>query len=127
MPTAKIIWYKGAAYHITTRGNHRNDIFKDEEDFQVYLTQVEENFNYYNYLNYKLIAYCLIDNHVHLNPVKANMVEKPEEYKWSSYSMFIRKSSKELVNSEIILNYFNNKDEHKLYKEFVECKIQNKA
>ena len=23
--------------------------------------------------------------YVHLNPVKANMVEKPEQYKWSSY------------------------------------------
>jgi REP element-mobilizing transposase RayT len=185
MATAKIIWYKGAAYHITTRGNHRNDIFKDEEDFQVYLTQVEENFDYYNYLSYQLIAYCLMDNHVHLiiktdkepltrfmrrlnsiytkyfnkkynyighlfqdkyfselieddkqmletsryvhlNPVKANMVEKPEEYKWSSYSMFIGKSPKKLVSSEIILSYFNNKYKHKLYEEFVECKLQNK-
>lgn len=65
--------------------------------------------------------------YVHLNPVKANIVEKPEEYKWSSYSVFIGKSARKLVNSEIILNYFNNKDRHILYKEFVECKIQNKS
>ena len=32
--------------------------------------------------------------YVHLNPVRAMMVEKPEEYKWSSYSMFIGKSPK---------------------------------
>ena len=41
MPTAKITWYKEAIYHITTRGNHRNDIFRDEEDFKVYLTNIE--------------------------------------------------------------------------------------
>ena len=28
------VWYKGAAYHITARGNHINDIFRDDEDFQ---------------------------------------------------------------------------------------------
>jgi putative transposase len=33
MPTKKRIWYPGACYHITARGNHRNDIFKEEEDF----------------------------------------------------------------------------------------------
>lgn len=66
MPTPKLIWYEGAIYHITTRGNHRNNIFKDEEDFQVYLTVMEEGLIYYSHLNYELIAYCLMDNHVHL-------------------------------------------------------------
>ncbi|WP_258881037.1 hypothetical protein [Clostridium tagluense] len=28
--------YPRAAVHITARGNHRNDIFRDEEDFHVY-------------------------------------------------------------------------------------------
>lgn len=28
--------------------------------------------------------------YVHLNPVKTSMVEMPNEYKWSSYSMLIR-------------------------------------
>jgi len=66
MPTPKLIWYEGAIYHITTRGNHRNDIFRDEEDFQVYLTVIEEGLIYYSHLNYELITYCLMDNHVHL-------------------------------------------------------------
>jgi len=33
MATPKKIWYMGASYHITARGNHRNDIFRDESDF----------------------------------------------------------------------------------------------
>ena len=33
--------YPGAAFHITARGNHRNDIFRDEEDFQVYCSFLE--------------------------------------------------------------------------------------
>jgi REP element-mobilizing transposase RayT len=186
MTTPKRPWYEGASYHITARGNHRNNIFRDEEDFQVYLTMVEEALLYYANNNYQIMTYCLMDNHVHLmikthtkplgllisrihsiytkyfnkkynytghlfqdkyfselikddsqlletsryvhlNPVRAKMVEKPEEYKWSSYFMLIGKSPKKLVSSEIILSYFNNKDKHKLYKEFVECKIRNKV
>jgi predicted Rossmann fold nucleotide-binding protein DprA/Smf involved in DNA uptake len=42
MTTAKRVWYEGAAYHITARGNHRNDIFRDDEDFQYYLKVIEE-------------------------------------------------------------------------------------
>jgi REP element-mobilizing transposase RayT len=38
MGTKARVWFPGAAYHITARGNHRNDIFRDDEDFQVYLS-----------------------------------------------------------------------------------------
>lgn len=57
------IWFPGVSYHITCRGNYRNDIFKDEEDFLVYLTFVEEAKNEYSFM---LITYCLMTNHVHL-------------------------------------------------------------
>ena len=166
MQTKKRVWEKGASYHITTRGNRRNDIFRDEEDFQVYLTILENNLIYYSNLNYRLIAYCLMDNHVHLmiqidkepltifmsrlnsmytkylnkkynyighlfqdtyfaevieddsqiletsryihlNPVKARMVEFPIDYKWSSYSMLIGRKEEKLINSEIILRHVN--------------------
>jgi len=66
MTTAKRVWYEGAAYHITARGNHRNDIFRDDEDFQYYLTVIKEALLYYGINNYQLICYCLMDNHVHL-------------------------------------------------------------
>lgn len=182
MGTPKIKWNEGSSYHITVRGNHRNDIFRDEEDFQVYLTMLEESFIYYSNLGYELICYCLMDNHVHLmvltgkepltrlmrrinsmytkyfnkkynyighlfqakyhaeiifddkqfleatryvhlNPVKANMVEKPAEYEWSSYSMLIGEREEKLIKSELIHKYFKYEDRFGLYKEFVEAKL----
>ena len=66
MSTPKIIWYEGAIYHITTRGNNKNDIFRDREDFKVYLTILEETLIFYSNLNYELVAYCLMNNHVHI-------------------------------------------------------------
>lgn len=64
--TRKREWYKGATYHVTVRGNRRNDIFRDKEDFEYYLNTIEEALLYYIHYNYKVICYCLMDNHVHL-------------------------------------------------------------
>lgn len=61
--------------------------------------------------------------YVHLNPVKAKMVEKPSEYIWSSYTMFIGKKEEKLINSEIVLKYFKYEERFMLYKEFIESKI----
>ena len=51
---------------MTARGHHRNDIFRDEEDFKIYLSILEEALLYFNTYNYEILAYCLMDNHVHL-------------------------------------------------------------
>ncbi|SDP77553.1 hypothetical protein [Clostridium gasigenes] len=56
MTTPKREWYEGASYHITARGNHRNDIFRDEEDFKYYLKIIEEALLYYTNYNYGVIA-----------------------------------------------------------------------
>lgn len=64
--TRKREWYKVATYHITVRGNRRNDIFRDKEDFEYYLITIEEALFYYIHYNYKVICYCLMDNHVYL-------------------------------------------------------------
>lgn len=165
MSINKVVWEPGLTYHITTRGNRRNDIFRAEEDFEIYLSILENNLVYYSSLNYRLVAYCLMDNHVHLiiqtdkeplkrfmarlnsmytkyfnkkynyivhlfqaryfaesiendiqllevsryvhlNLVKARMVEWPDEYKWSSYSMLIGDRYAKLIDEDIILNYF---------------------
>lgn len=65
MTSKKRIWFPGASYHITTRGNRRNDIFKDEEDFEVYITLAKDALEYYEG-KYKIAAYCLMDNHIHM-------------------------------------------------------------
>ena len=183
MSINNVVWESGLTYHITTRGNRRNDIFRDEEDFQIYLSILENNLVYYSSLNYRLVSYCLMDNHVHLviqtdkeplkrfmarlnsmytkyfnkkynyighlfqaryfaepieddiqllevsryvhlNPVKARMVEWPDEYKWSSYSMLIGEKYAKLIDEDIILNYFQYERRFELYKEFVEKKLK---
>ena len=158
MTSEKRSWYEGATYHITARGHHRNDIFRDEEDFKIYLIILEEALLYFNNYNYEIIAYCLIDNHVHLllktevqppwrfiawvhsiyaryfnkkynyvgalfqgrysadiieddtymletsryihlNLVKARMVETPDEYRWCSYLIYIGEQEENFINS----------------------------
>ncbi|MGH4050368.1 MAG: transposase [Clostridium sp.] len=58
-------WYPNAMYHITSRGNRRNDIFRDDEDYQVYITIVKEAIEFLEN-QYEIISYCLMTNHVHL-------------------------------------------------------------
>lgn len=183
MGTKARVWFPGAVYHITARGNHRNDIFRDGEDFQVYLSLIEQAIEYYNRL-YEVICYCLMTNHVHiivrttekhichfirrvngmyaiffnskynyighlyqdryfaelieddaqmltasqyihLNPVRARMVIMPEEYEWSSYSMYIGMKKEKIISSLQILSYFK-ANSRGLYKEYVESGIKYK-
>ncbi len=58
-------WYPNAMYHITSRGNRRNDIFRDNEDYQVYMTILKETVEFPDN-QYEIICYCLMINHIHL-------------------------------------------------------------
>ena len=55
--------YPGAVYHITSRGNARNDIFIGDNDREDFLTILGGMIKRYNWLCH---AYCLMDNHYHL-------------------------------------------------------------
>jgi len=46
MVTPKREWFPGVSYHITSRGNHRNDIFRDEADFGMYSRYFNKINNY---------------------------------------------------------------------------------
>lgn len=63
------IEYPGALYHVTARGNARQDIFLDDEDRQRFLGVLARVVSRCHLL---LHAYCLMDNHFHL------VVETPE-------------------------------------------------
>lgn len=184
MTNKKREWWPGAILHVTARGNHRNNIFRDEEDFQVYTTFLEEALDHF-LGKFEIYSYCLMDNHVHLllktedlhisnfisrihsiyarffnnkykyvghlfqnryytelieddaqllstsryihlNPLKAKMVEKAEDYQWSSYGMFIGLIKVNLINSEKILDYFKKENARELYRLFVESDIKTK-
>ncbi|OGW36497.1 MAG: hypothetical protein A2Y97_14045 [Nitrospirae bacterium RBG_13_39_12] len=64
-----------------------------------------------------------LSRYIHLNPVRAGVVQKPEEYKWSSYGFYIDSSNKDtLVNTGDTLSMFSGKKRQavKAYKEFVD-------
>jgi len=68
-------------------------------------------------------AYLLeLSRYIHLNPVRAGMVQHPEDYKWSSYRGYIRKNKRvEWIEYAWILSQFGAKGKNacKSYKEFV--------
>lgn len=135
----------GGLYHITTRGNERKDIFRNDKDRKHYLKTL---IRYKEELKFYLYCYMLMPNHthllietplgniakimlcvntnyttyfnkkynrvghlfqgryksiivdkenylleliryIHLNPVRAGIVERPEDYKWSSHKKYL--------------------------------------
>ena len=63
-----------------------------------------------------------LSRYIHLNPVRAKMVETPEEYSWSSYQSYIGKQKPaEWLYRDFILGYFgkNISNAQKGYQEFV--------
>jgi len=57
------IHFPNALYHVIARGNQRQDIFLDEQDYQRYLSYLSE---YKSRHQFHLYAYALMRNHVHL-------------------------------------------------------------
>ncbi len=53
--------FENAIYHITARGNRKDNIFYSDKDKEVFLEKMNETFRKYSFLCY---AYCLMDNHI---------------------------------------------------------------
>jgi REP element-mobilizing transposase RayT len=179
------IEYPGAVYHITSRGNERKPIFKDNKDRRIFLEIVQKTNYRYNFICH---AYCLMGNHYHLlietpdgnlskgmrqlngvytqafnrrhktvghvfqgrykailiqkethllevcryvvlNPIRANMVKHPEEWKWSSYQATARKRKPHpCLKPDWILGQFanNQRAAKQKYREFVKAGIAGK-
>ena len=170
-------------YHISVRGNNKQDIFLDDNDRIEYLARLQR---YKETYKVGIYAYCLMTNHVHLlvfdngqdisrfmqglnlsyviyfnnkykrsghlfqdrftssvvdneqylfqvskyihlNPIKAKLVKKPEEYRWSSYCSYIGSKNDGIVDVNFILNeYGDENDQDKLlYKHYVEENIED--
>jgi len=182
MPSKKRIWYPGATYHITSRGNRKSKLFKDKEDYKTYLGIIRGSKHKYNF---KVYTYCLMTNHIHLqlqteeieiwkimrrinlhyakyfnnkydlvghvfegryrssiiendyyqlltsryihlNPVKADIVDDPQEYYWSSYGYYLGIRGSNIVSESKILSYFEGEIEgsgRRQYKVYVESSI----
>jgi putative transposase len=63
------IEYAGAVYHITSRGNEKKAVFKDDQDRINFLNTLQHVNKRYNWLCH---AYCMMDNHYHL------LIETPD-------------------------------------------------
>ena len=67
-----------------------------------------------------------LSRYIHLNPVRAKIVQKPEDYAWSSYQYFIGKQKPaEWLYRDFILGYFGKKvsSAQKGYQEFVNALV----
>lgn len=94
MGRKKLEWYPGAMYHVTARGNHRSDIFKEEIDFEFYLKCMEEALSYYKDC-YRIISYCLMTNHVH---IQIEAKEKPISFYIGRINNFYAKNFNKKYN-----------------------------
>jgi len=63
------IEYSGAVYHITSRGNEKKAVFKDDQDNINFLNALQHVNKRYHWICH---AYCLMDNHYHL------LIETPD-------------------------------------------------
>ncbi len=172
------IEYPGAVYHVTSRGNEKKPVFKDDTDRLNFLNTLQHVNKRYNWICH---AYCLMTNHYHilvetpegnlsigmrqmnsvytqlfnklhgrtghlfqgrykailiqkdshllevcryvvLNPVRAKMVERPEDHAWSSYRATAGKADAHLcLTTDWVLRQFSGKrgKAEKEYRKFV--------
>jgi len=157
MPRPARLLLSQSFYHVMTRGNNKNVVFKTNGDFQYYLHLVQK---YKAEHPFDLYHYCLIPNHTHflvqtkkakdfslfmkklnlayfhyfnrlygwtghfwqdrfksqavgkdeyfiqcgkyieLNPVRKNLVQKPEEWRYSSYRYYAFGESSNLITPD---------------------------
>ena len=63
MPRIARIVGAGYLHHIVQRGNNREKVFLDQDDYQTYLSLLAK---YSEKKIAPILAYCLMPNHVHL-------------------------------------------------------------
>jgi REP element-mobilizing transposase RayT len=61
--------FAGALYHVTSRGNEKKPIFRNELDFSTFIDVISDVCERYNWV---IHAYCLMTNHYHL------LIETPD-------------------------------------------------
>lgn len=180
------IEYPGAVYHVTSRGNEKKPVFKDDTDRENFLNAVQHVNKRYNWICH---AYCLMTNHYHLlietpdgnlsigmrqlngvytqlfnkwhgrtghlfqgrykailiqkdshllevcryvvlNPLRAKMIERPEDWKWSSYLATAGKTKAHpCLTTDWVLGQFSRKrgKAEQEYRQFVHWGIGQKT
>jgi putative transposase len=63
VPRPPRLEFAGAVYHVIARGNEQRDVFRNDSDRELYLQRLA---HYRDRFRFRLYAYCLMSNHVHL-------------------------------------------------------------
>lgn len=177
MPRLPRLFVPGGFYHVTTRGNHRKNLFSRPADRRILDGIVADALEA---TRSRLHAYCWMTNHlhlliqvsdqplgnfmqrigtrfaraiqrqvpttghlfenryhallvdvdtyflellryIHLNPVRARMVEGPDEYRWSSHGAFTGRRPQSWVTTDFGLSMFHRElaTARRLYSQFV--------
>lgn len=163
MARKRRIEFLGAFYHVLARGNNKQVVFRDDQDYIVYISRIKR---YQKRYNFKLYAYVLMPNHVHLlietdviplskimqgiqqsytiyfhkkyesvghlfqgrykailcdqdtyllelvryihlNPVRASLVDNPDDYVWSSHPVYLGYLDQDFVKKDFIFIMFS--------------------
>jgi len=122
------------AYCIMPDHYHLLAIIHNGELFSKYINNIESSYTrYYNKLckrkgplwQSRFRATRITDNatllhvhrYIHLNPTTAGIVQKPEDYTWSSYNSYIKDEKTLKINKEISIHSIRR------YQKFVEDQI----
>lgn len=63
-----------------------------------------------------------VSRYIHLNPVSARIVERPQDFRWSSYGSYLKGKVLTGFKTESVLGYFNGSTSQQLrqYRDYVE-------
>jgi len=87
MPRTARITLENAFYHIITRGNQKQLVFRDAADYEKYLSILTK---YKKRYKFRLYCFCLMPNHVHLvvevqNPLVLNKIMRGLNLSYTLY------------------------------------------
>ena len=87
------IQYPGAYYHVTSRGNGRQDIYKDHRDYDRFFNILSESLDIFNV---SLLAYVCMTNHFHLllTTPQGNLAEFMRHFNITYTSAFNRRHNR---------------------------------
>ncbi|WP_066042712.1 transposase [Bathymodiolus septemdierum thioautotrophic gill symbiont] len=90
MPRQARSVFANIPHHVTQRGNRKTDVFFCDKDKDYYLELLQE---YTTKHQVKVLAYCLMTNHIHLilQPATADGLQKVLKLLHMRYSQYINK------------------------------------
>ncbi|MFH0913628.1 MAG: transposase [Candidatus Omnitrophota bacterium] len=95
MPRGPRILLDNVCYHIINRGNQKQNVFLEENDFAKYLQLLKHFKKKYSF---KLFGYCLMPNHIHLilQPKQPQILSRLMQAITQTYTAWFNKKYKKV-------------------------------